>query len=89
MMTMANWCGDWLGWMGVFPILGLGVMIVFLVLMFRCFSRGTTTGTSYPPCFPGETRSSVQDSVLEILKRRYAAGEIGKDEFESMKKDLL
>ena len=29
------------------------------------------------------------DSSLEILKRRYASGEINKDEYEQKKKDLL
>lgn len=29
------------------------------------------------------------DSSLEILKRRYASGEINKDEYEQKKKDIL
>jgi uncharacterized membrane protein len=32
--------------------------------------------------------ASYDDGALEILKQRYARGEIGKDEFEKMKKDL-
>jgi putative membrane protein len=30
-----------------------------------------------------------QESAIEVLKKRYARGEISKDEFEDKKKDLL
>lgn len=36
---------------------------------------------------PGETAHS--ETPLEILKKRYAKGEIGKEEFEQKRKDLL
>jgi len=40
---------------------------------------------------PGESGSptSSADSALEILKRRYARGEITKQEYEERKKDLI
>ena len=40
---------------------------------------------------PGDsdTTSRMGDSPLEILKRRYARGEIAKQEYEDRKKDLI
>jgi hypothetical protein len=34
-------------------------------------------------------RKEVRESPLEIVKRRYALGEISREEFEEMKKDLV
>lgn len=34
------------------------------------------------------TGSAPQETPLEILKKRYAKGEIDKDQFEAMKRDL-
>ena len=36
-----------------------------------------------------EDERSRQETPLDILKRRYAAGEIPRDEFESKKHDLI
>jgi len=35
-----------------------------------------------------ETKERRGDSALEILRQRYARGEINKDEFEARKRDL-
>lgn len=69
--------GGWLGWLGpVFMLLFWALIITGIVLLVRYLIR--------------QGRSSErEDSALEILKRRYARGEIGKDEYESKRRDLL
>jgi putative membrane protein len=34
------------------------------------------------------TRARVEESALDILKKRYARGEITKEQYEEMKKDI-
>lgn len=69
--------GFWGGWgigMMLFMLLFWGLVIVAVVLGIRWLvNQGK------------ETRS---DSALEILRQRYARGEINKEEFEARKKDL-
>ncbi len=78
MMGM-GWGGDW--GMGIFGglwmILWWVLIIVAVVVLVRWLS-GTGAGGGRP----------AGDSALAILRERYARGEIGKEEFESRKRDL-
>jgi putative membrane protein len=58
------------------------VMMIICIFAFRFFLLKSN--------FFGKNQgnSSTDESALEILKKRYARGEISKSEFESMKKDL-
>jgi putative membrane protein len=55
----------------------LAVVIVGLVVLIR-YAAGHTS----PP------RASTSETPLEIIRRRYAAGELTREQFEQMKRDV-
>jgi putative membrane protein len=57
------------------------VIVMLAVCLYFLFGRGGPR-----PSWPG---GQGEETAMEILKKRYARGEISKDEFEQMKKDLL
>jgi len=67
------WGGMWFGWLFWIIIIGL---IVWLIMKKVNRSRKTSAFDS-----------SIE-SPLDILKNRYAKGEINKEEFQEKKKDL-
>jgi putative membrane protein len=68
--------------MWIFPMVMPIVMIVVLALcLYFLFGR---RGPAAAGPFQGR-----EESALDILKKRYAKGEISREEFEQMKKDLL
>ena len=74
----AGFGGMW--FMPIIMIAVLGLIIWGIV----AFIRGTSRA-GWGCCGSSELPS---DSALEILKRRYARGEINKEEFEDRKKNL-
>ena len=65
--------GMWLG--GVAMLVLWGALIVGAILVVRLLTGGVRGG-------------DVQASPLDILKRRYASGEITREQYEQMRKDL-
>ncbi len=59
----------------------LGVIFLGLIIWAVVAITGSTGKTSIT--------KTTENSALEILKMRYARGEIDKEEFEMKKKDLL
>ena len=75
-----TWSGPWhmmgTGGFWMFPFFPIIVLVMILYLIFGR-NHGCWSGPNY------------SDSALEILNKRYVKGDITKDEFEEMKKDLL
>lgn len=75
----------WSGGMWIFPII---MIIVMLIVVYLIFGRGNIRA---PWCGPSQYYDNEKSSgsALEILKKRYAKGEITKEEFEQMKNDII
>jgi len=73
--------GGWgMGWFGsIFMLIFWGLVIVGLVLVIRWLLQTSRKDTG-----PAQSGSRA----LDILKERYARGEIDRQEFEQKKKDL-
>jgi putative membrane protein len=78
MMHWGNWgnygWGMGFGW--IFMVLFWALVILGIVYIIWAISRR-----------PG--RSGPEETSLDILKKRYAKGEISKDEFERIRDDIM
>lgn len=87
---LSGWQGDGWGMMGPGMMGGFGFMgfgAVFMVLFWGLIIWAVVAFTQgFHPGAWGESRN--QDSALEVLKRRYARGDISKEEYEEKKRDL-
>lgn len=63
---------NWSGWMGLHMLFWLLLLIVLIVIVVRLLSPN----------------KNEDKSAKQILDRRYAKGEISKDEYVEMLKDL-
>jgi len=65
------------------------MMILWWVLIIVAIISLVRWGISFSAVRRGQSQQSKSKNALEILKERYARGEIDKDEYERKKKDLL
>jgi putative membrane protein len=68
--------GGW-WWMWIMWVVGFILFVLLIFLLVSGF-RNSGRGVAPPP----------HETPLDILKRRYAAGEITREEYEQMRKDL-
>ena len=77
---MAGWEHMNWGWGGMlFQLLFWIIIVIAIIWAIKYFIGYSRRGESTP----------AGESSLELLKKRYARGEINREEFEQKKKDLL
>lgn len=72
----------WGGWLAglLMMLIFWGGLIVLVVLVLRAFS---SSRSSQPT-----NQMGTGETALDILKKRYARGDISKEEFEAIRRDL-
>ncbi len=76
---MMHWT-DWHGWMGGGWIF-MALFWVLIILAVVALMRRTDIGRN-------ESRDTPRKTPIEILKERYARGEIEREEYEQKRRDL-
>ena len=77
---MMGWEGAWYGGGPIMMLIWIGIAVAVIVLLMRAFT-GPGRGTLVHHAPPGRT-------ALDILKERFARGEIDKAEFEDKRRTL-
>lgn len=75
----------WMGGIWIFPFI---MIIIMLLVIFLVFGR-----RGFMPPWNHDYRNyynnEQKETSFDILKKRYANGEISKEEFENIKRDIL
>ncbi len=73
--------------MGIWIVFPITILVFMLIFMSRMFGRGSF-GPKNDDSSRHSGKATPSETPLGILERRYARGEITKEEFDQMKQDL-
>lgn len=80
MNGMANCGGGMMTMMGIFWLLLVVLIVLGIVYLARALNLGQM--------FKTEGSAPAEDKALALARERYAKGEINKEEFEQLKREL-
>ena len=82
------------GWMWIFPLFMFCILIVVAIILVRRYGglqQAINAIFSKMPMQSDSGEASIEqqsETALDILKKRYAKGEITQEQFEEMKKNI-
>lgn len=79
-----GWGGGWMFFGGVMMLLFWGGLIALIVVAIRSMTSSNTSSRNEA----SDQRNDNTLSPLEVLQSRYAKGEISRDDYEVIRRDL-
>ena len=84
--------GDMMNYMmgfGLLMLVSVALVVIGIILLVAWLIRRSSGTANNSTTSPGPGVNPSQEAPLAILQRRYASGEIGPDEYERIRSDLL
>jgi putative membrane protein len=91
---MPGYGGDGVGWWVIFPIIFMTFMLIMMFMAMRgggpmgMMGGGHRHGADDEAEARGRDRREASETPLEVAQRRYASGEISREEFQRIRDDL-
>jgi putative membrane protein len=83
-----GWMHDMMGWGMWMTPWGLILVVILVVILIYALAGRAGQRPSEPSSGSHREEKRDLETPLDILKKRYARGEISREDFEQMKKDL-
>lgn len=77
------------GWVGLIMMLFFGALIIAGVVILVMWVVRSSSGHGHPAVMGGSAAAPGHDEAVAIAKRRFASGEITKDQYDELMRSLV
>jgi putative membrane protein len=77
------------GWLGLLMMLFFGALVIAGIVVLVMWAVRSSSGHGHPAAVGGSAAAPGHDEAVAIAKRRFASGEITKEQFDELMRSLV